>query len=722
MIVFGISAALLLGEVYATTGDAVGTLEWQSLTLLNELRAQGFTCPDGTVFAPNPVPLEWNCKLWRAARLHAEDMADRDYFDHYTEPTEAYPDGLSPWQRASAQGTSANGENIAAGSSTAAHALEQWKGSNGHCLNMMYYGTAKISMAVGYGYDAGSNYRHYWVQMFSAEDGDIDGGDCSFVPTEEPTPAPTYVPGAPTPPPTQFPTFPLEASGGAMNENEMRFFQLVNEARVNGVWCDDEYYPPAAPFVWNCGLWRAARDHVDYMVEARTNDSDGPNGITHRQRAMTYGADVWCGGYQLGGWEAWYETPELAFGKFKDYACHIWMEPEWQSLSLAYAHNPESSQACRKKDCERPGGNTYNYLVMVSEEPTPDSLKWCYDGTRESPIFISLSPSPQPTIAPSEMPTYTMAPTVYTPPPTPFPTFPIGTGRDEMNAEEMRYFQIINDHRVNGAWCDDVYYPPVAPFVWNCGLWRAARDHVEYMVEYRTTSREGIGGITHKQRAGQYNADVFCGGYQYSGDYATYYSTPEYAFNRFKNTACHIWMDPEWQSLALGYAYNPESEFACRKKDCANAGGDAYNYLIMVSEEPTPNDLRWCYDGTGTPPSGTPEPTNPPTNAPSEAPTGSPTPSPTNSPTDAPTPSPTDAPTTAPTDAPTVAPTETTTPPVIVGCKYEGKSECKADVNCGWKKGQCKKKTKTCKSSWSQSKCEKKDCLWLGESCGWVNI
>lgn len=134
--------------------------------LLNDLRRGGFTCPGGQNYGPNPEPLKFDCRLWRAAQLHSQDMADNNYFSHDSQ------DGRSPWDRASAQGISANAENIAAGSSTASGTLTQWKNSDGHCRNMM--NPSFTLFAVGYGYNADSSYRHYWTQMLKSGSSGLD--------------------------------------------------------------------------------------------------------------------------------------------------------------------------------------------------------------------------------------------------------------------------------------------------------------------------------------------------------------------------------------------------------------------------------------------------------------------------------------------------------------------------------------------------------------------
>jgi uncharacterized protein YkwD len=134
-------------------------LEWEHFGLLNELRAAGFTCPEGASYPANPVPLKFDCRLWKASQLHSKDMADQNYFAHDSK------DGRSPWDRAKAQGISAGGENIAAGTGTAAGVLTQWKNSDGHCRNMGNAGSKLFAV----GYAPGGSYRHYWTQMFAGE-------------------------------------------------------------------------------------------------------------------------------------------------------------------------------------------------------------------------------------------------------------------------------------------------------------------------------------------------------------------------------------------------------------------------------------------------------------------------------------------------------------------------------------------------------------------------
>merc|ERR1712025_554721 len=88
---------------YVVAQTKVHPSEWENFHFANQLRANGFTCSDGTYFKPNPQPLVFDCALWRASYLHSKDMKDRGYFGHED------PDGKGPWVRA----PSAYGENIA---------------------------------------------------------------------------------------------------------------------------------------------------------------------------------------------------------------------------------------------------------------------------------------------------------------------------------------------------------------------------------------------------------------------------------------------------------------------------------------------------------------------------------------------------------------------------------------------------------------------------------
>lgn len=137
----------------------------QSLALLNQLRADGFTCPGGKTFQPNAVPLQLDCALFRAAQLHSEDMAQNGFLSSYS------PSGLSPQDRAEAEGSPATGENVARGQREAYQAVSAWQASEGACANMMdpSHHLAAVGYAPG---DGGGGFLAstgggYWTQMLA---------------------------------------------------------------------------------------------------------------------------------------------------------------------------------------------------------------------------------------------------------------------------------------------------------------------------------------------------------------------------------------------------------------------------------------------------------------------------------------------------------------------------------------------------------------------------
>lgn len=131
------------------------------LAATNAHRAAGATC--GTeVFAAAP-PLEMDELVRLAARLHSQDMATQDFFEHTSLDGRTFEDrmsatgfsGAAPW-----------GENIAAGTATPDGVVRGWMESPGHCANIMSPSYRVIG--IGYAFDAGSTFGHYWTQDFAA--------------------------------------------------------------------------------------------------------------------------------------------------------------------------------------------------------------------------------------------------------------------------------------------------------------------------------------------------------------------------------------------------------------------------------------------------------------------------------------------------------------------------------------------------------------------------
>ncbi|MGC4379429.1 CAP domain-containing protein [Fictibacillus sp. Mic-4] len=104
------------------------------------------------------APLKDNASLDKTATLKAEDMRDKNYFDHNS-PT--YGD---PFQMMKQFGInySRAAENIAAGQKDAQDVMDSWMKSPGHRANILDPNLKEI----GIGYATGGSYGTYWVQQF----------------------------------------------------------------------------------------------------------------------------------------------------------------------------------------------------------------------------------------------------------------------------------------------------------------------------------------------------------------------------------------------------------------------------------------------------------------------------------------------------------------------------------------------------------------------------
>jgi len=131
-------------------GGSVTAEAVKAWKLLNQLRKAGTTC--GSQRKAPAKKVLFDCRLWKASILHAEDMLKHNYFSHKSK------DGRSPWERAREQGIEANGENIAKGQSTPESVTNSWQKSEGHCNNMMNPSTTMVG--IGYA-------KPYWVEMLT---------------------------------------------------------------------------------------------------------------------------------------------------------------------------------------------------------------------------------------------------------------------------------------------------------------------------------------------------------------------------------------------------------------------------------------------------------------------------------------------------------------------------------------------------------------------------
>lgn len=125
------------------------------LELVNEARLTKRRC-GGKKHDAVP-PLKWNSKLANAAKKHADDMANNDFFDHVgtgqsTVVIRVEREGYV-WQTV--------GENIAMGPLTVQEVVKGWLESPGHCRNIMNGEFTEMGAAR-------SHDGKYWVQVFGA--------------------------------------------------------------------------------------------------------------------------------------------------------------------------------------------------------------------------------------------------------------------------------------------------------------------------------------------------------------------------------------------------------------------------------------------------------------------------------------------------------------------------------------------------------------------------
>jgi len=131
----------------APATGALGAYEQQVVDLVNKERA-----------AVGLPALKVNVKLAQVAEKKAEDLRDRNYFDHQS------PTYGSPFDMMKQFGISyiAAGENIAKGQKTPADVMNGWMNSPGHRANILNANFTEI----GVGYVTDSNGTTYWVQHF----------------------------------------------------------------------------------------------------------------------------------------------------------------------------------------------------------------------------------------------------------------------------------------------------------------------------------------------------------------------------------------------------------------------------------------------------------------------------------------------------------------------------------------------------------------------------
>jgi len=129
------------------------------LSLVNAARGKARKC-GRKQFAAVP-PLTLSAVLSRAALLHSQDMANKNFFEHRGS------DGSLVGERAARVGYKWRqvGENIANGAETAETVVDMWLKSPGHCANIMASGFTE--MGIAFAVDRKSDAGIHWTQVFA---------------------------------------------------------------------------------------------------------------------------------------------------------------------------------------------------------------------------------------------------------------------------------------------------------------------------------------------------------------------------------------------------------------------------------------------------------------------------------------------------------------------------------------------------------------------------
>jgi uncharacterized protein YkwD len=159
VLVLVLAAAMVAGSAdrasAATAGPVLDHEEAVFCRTINAYRAQH-----------GLAPLQVSTPLTRAAKWDTVNMTQKNYFSH----TDSL--GRNPFKRMAAFGYSnspAEGENLAAGSATAAGTFSQWQNSAPHNQNML---TASYKViGISRSYSATATYGWYWNTDFGASNG-----------------------------------------------------------------------------------------------------------------------------------------------------------------------------------------------------------------------------------------------------------------------------------------------------------------------------------------------------------------------------------------------------------------------------------------------------------------------------------------------------------------------------------------------------------------------
>ena len=121
---------------------------------MNHFRSTETDCRSSGTFPP-VHPIQGHPLLHEAAQIHADDMVENDFFTHQGSDGSSFSQRI---QRVGYPGFPV-GENIAAGGNDAAHIVQRWINSDGHCANIMNGSAGHF----GLGFAEGGPWGSYWV-------------------------------------------------------------------------------------------------------------------------------------------------------------------------------------------------------------------------------------------------------------------------------------------------------------------------------------------------------------------------------------------------------------------------------------------------------------------------------------------------------------------------------------------------------------------------------
>lgn len=129
------------------------------LSLVNAARSKDRKCGRSAFSAVPPVGL--SAGLNRAALIHSQDMANKNFFEHVGSDGSKVGDRVTrvgyKWRTA--------GENIAIGAETPEAVVQGWIDSPGHCANIMSPGFTE--MGIAFVVNRKSEAGIYWTQVFA---------------------------------------------------------------------------------------------------------------------------------------------------------------------------------------------------------------------------------------------------------------------------------------------------------------------------------------------------------------------------------------------------------------------------------------------------------------------------------------------------------------------------------------------------------------------------